>query len=128
MERAREGISSTACQTCTYVLEAGNAVYSSTAHSKGDTCTCGPGVSARDQDEVPHLGTGREHRFGLLLLVDGGLATVAMCPLDNLCSVTAGLPMGKGHKKMLNAVKWQNWDFNQGLTALPKLGFHTAWW
>lgn len=65
--------------------------------------------------------------FGLLFLVAGGLGVVAACPLDNLCSTTAVLLMGKEHRKMLNAVKWQSWDFNQGLAALPKLGFHTAW-
>lgn len=29
-------------------------------------------------------------------------------------------------KRCFKAVKWQGWDFNQGLAALPKLGFHTA--
>lgn len=83
---------------------------------------CGPGMSARGQ-------AGRDGVlcFGLLFLVAGGLGVVATCPLDNLCSTIAVLPMAKGHKKMLNAVKWQSWDFNQGLAALPKLGFHTAW-
>lgn len=49
-----------------------------------------------------------------------------VCPLDNLCSSIFVLPMGKEHKKVLNTVKWQSWDFNQGLAALPKLGFRAA--
>lgn len=49
-----------------------------------------------------------------------------VCPLDNLCDIISVMPMGKGHKKMLNTVKWQSWEFNQGLAALPKRGFHAA--
>lgn len=93
---------------------------------------CGPGMSARDQKDMALPGKAGGHGAicsGLLLLVAVGLGMVAMCPPDNLCCITAVLPMGKGHKKMLNAVKWQSWDFNQGLAAQPKLGFHTArWW
>ena len=81
---------------------------------------CGPGMSAGAKQVEMEC-------FGLLLLVAGGLDVVAACPLDSLCGTIAVLPMGKGHKKMLNAVKWQSWDFNQGLASLPKFGFHTAW-